>query len=86
MFIGPEIRKSLPDDQFTEKLNSTKLDGGKSFKQIVDNFLGKYKAENFVEIVENMLQAYQRLGSQMSSKLYIPSIFILTFSIELGSS
>ena len=45
VFIGPEIRKLLLDDQFTEKLNSTELDAWKSFKQVVDNFLGKYKAE-----------------------------------------
>ena len=46
LFIGQEIRKLLLDDQFTE------LDAWKSFKQVVDNFLCKYKAENFVEIVE----------------------------------
>ena len=32
------------------------LDACKSFKQVVDNFLGKYKAESFVEIIENLLQ------------------------------
>ena len=51
----PKIRKLLLDDQFTEKLNPTELNAWKSFKQVVDNFLGKYKAENFVEIVKNVL-------------------------------
>ena len=54
VFIGLEIQKLLLDDQFTEKFNSTELDAWKSFKQIVDNFFGKYKAENFVDIVENL--------------------------------
>ena len=44
VFIGPEIRKLLLDDQFTEKLNSKELDDWKSLKQVVDNFLEKYKA------------------------------------------
>ena len=32
VFIGPEIRKLLLDDQFKGKLNSTELDAWKSFK------------------------------------------------------
>ena len=58
------------DDQFTEKLNSTELDVWKSFKQVVDNFVGKYKDENCIEIVENLLQGYQRLGCRMLLKLH----------------
>ena len=38
VFNGPEIRKLLIDNQFTEKLNFTELFGWKLFKQIVDNF------------------------------------------------
>ena len=85
MFIGPEIRKLLLDDQFTEKLNSTELDAWKSFKQVVDNFLGKYKAENFVEIVENLLQAYQRLGCRMSLKLHFLHAHLDFFPPNLGA-
>ena len=59
VYIGPEIRKLLLDDQFTENLNSTELDAWKSFKKVVNNFFDKYNAENFLEIVENPLQAYQ---------------------------
>ena len=70
MFIGPEIRKLLIDNQFTQKPNSIELDAWKSLKQVVDCFLGKYKAENVIEIVENLLQAYQRLGCQISLKLH----------------
>ena len=32
--------------------------------------MGKYKTENFVEIVENLLQAYQQLGCRMLLKLH----------------
>ena len=71
MFFGTEIRKLLLDEQCTEKLNSTELAAWKSFKQAVDYFLGKYKAENVIEIVENLLHAYKQLGCQMSLKLHI---------------
>ena len=64
MFIEPEIQKLLLNDQFIEKLNSTKSDAWKSFKQVFDNIFLKYKAENFVEIIENLL------GCGMSLKLH----------------
>ena len=62
VFIGSKIQKLLVVDQFTEKLNFTKLNAWKSFKQVVDKFLGKYKAENFIEIVESLFQANQPSG------------------------
>ena len=85
VFIGPEIRILLLDDQFTEKLNSTELDAWKSFKQVVDNFLVKYKAENFIDIVENLLQAYQRLGCRMSLKLHFLHAHLDFFPPNLGA-
>ena len=71
-FIGPEIRKLLLE------LNSTELDVRKSFKQVVDSFLGTYEAESFVETVKKLLQSYQRLGCRMSLSC-ISSMLILTF-------
>ena len=55
VFIGPKIQKQLLDDQFIETLNSTEFNACKSFKQVINNFLSKYKADNFVEIVQNLL-------------------------------
>ena len=62
MSTRPKIRKLLLDDQFTQKVNSTELNAWKSFKQVVNNFLSKYKVEYVVENVENLLQVYQGLG------------------------
>ena len=85
VLIEPEIQKLLLDDQFAKKFNSTKLDAYKSFKQIVNNFLGKYKAENFVEIVENLLQDYQRLGRRISLKLHFLQAHLDIFPPNLGA-
>ena len=67
VFIGPEIRKLLLGDYVTEKVNLYRIRCLEI--QCVDNFLGTCKAESFVEIVENLLQSYQRFGCQMSLKL-----------------
>ena len=47
--------------------------------------MGKYEAENFVEIVENLLQAYQRLGCRMSLKLYFLHAHLDFFPTNLGA-
>ena len=64
MFIGLGVWKLLVDGYFTEKLNSTKLDACKLSKQEVKNFLGRYIAENFVEMIENLLQAYHCVAAE----------------------
>ena len=58
-----QIRKLLVDDQFTEKFSSSDLNVWKSFKQTV--FLGKYRAETFVEKSTNSRPSgVQRGGGQ----------------------
>ena len=41
VFIDLKIRKLLPDDQFTDKLNSTELNDWTLYKRVVNNFLEK---------------------------------------------
>ena len=82
MYIGPEIQKLLLHHQFTEKLNSTESNAWKSFKQVVDNFLGKYQAKNFVE---KLLQSYHRLDCRMSSKQHFLHAPLDFFPPNLGA-
>ena len=37
---------------------------------VAENFLGNHKAENYIEIVENIIEAFRHLGSRMSLKLH----------------
>ena len=37
---------------------------------VAENLLGNHKAENYIEIVENIIEAFRRLGSRMSLKLH----------------
>ena len=78
-------KTALLDDQFTEKLNSTILDAWRLFKRAFDNFSGKYKAEKFIEIVDNLLQTYQRLGCRMPLKLRFLHAHLDFFPPNLGT-
>jgi hypothetical protein len=47
IFIGPQIRDLLRDDVFVSKLNSLELSAWDAFKQVVQNFLGLNRADNY---------------------------------------
>ena len=43
---------------------------GMPFALVVQNFLGKHKATNYTENVEQMLQSYKEMGARMSLKMH----------------
>ena len=73
VFVEPDIRDLMKDKKFDHDFNSLELDAGKSFKQVIHNFLGSKKRENYADVVQDMLIAYQKLGSRMSSKIHLHS-------------
>src|ERR1043165_6615452 len=53
------------------------------FKYVVGNFLGNHKSSNYREIIENMIQCYQALGSRMSVKMHFLHSHLVYFSENL---
>ena len=51
-------------------MNVLEADAWTGFVGVVQNFLGNKKADNFVNIVQSMLDAYRRLGANMSIKVH----------------
>ena len=80
IFIGPEIRKLFADENFLKHLNTKELKAWNSFKLVAENFL----AENYIEIVENVIEAFRRLGSRMSLKLRFLHSHLEFFPDNLG--
>jgi len=70
VFIGPQIRKLLKDEHFDQILRGFEKNAWKSFKLVVENFLGNKKADNYKELVTRLLSAYQKLGCNMSLKIH----------------
>ena len=60
IFDGPEIRKLMQDENFILSMNPLEADAWRGFIGVVQNFLGNRRAANFEEVVQNMLDAYQR--------------------------
>jgi len=57
-----------------------------SFKFVVKGFLGNRRAENYEELVNNLLQSYQKLGCNMSLEIHFLHPHLDFFPRELWCS
>jgi hypothetical protein len=84
IFVGPQIRQLLSDDNFDKLMNQAELNAWLSFKALCSNFLGSNKAENYRELVDNLLTSYHTLGCRMSLKIHILHSHLDFFPSNLG--
>ena len=70
IFDGPQIRQLMGDQIFCDSMNEVELATWLSFVELVKNFLGNYRADNYKEIVNNMLRNFRILGINMSIKVH----------------
>lgn len=68
--VGPDIRKLIKDENFVRTITATENNAWLSFKQVVQNCLGKYRDAKFKNIVSTMLKEFRKLGCLMSLKLH----------------
>jgi hypothetical protein len=77
IFFGPQITQISEDEGFSTKSNSTGKRVWQAFENYCRNFLGNEKAENYSEIVQELIPSYSVAGCNMSLKLlFLHSHFI----------
>ena len=54
IFVGPQIRKLMQDDEFVKILTPVEKKAWLAFKDVVDNFLGNSKDPRYEQIVSNI--------------------------------
>ena len=69
VFVGPQIRELFKDDRFNNLLEGDAKQAWNAFRLVSTNFLGNVRAENYKELVEDMLMKYKKLGCNMSLKI-----------------
>ena len=52
---------------------------------MVQGFLGNYKAENYVELVETLVKNYGTMGCKMSLKVHILDAHLDQFKENMGA-
>lgn len=65
-------------------MNETEAKAWNSFVLVMTNFLGNKKADNFMELVEDMLSNLRDLGCNMSIKLHYLHSHLDRFPENLG--
>lgn len=84
VFVGPQIRQLILDDNFEPTMNGLELDAWRSFKNVCTGFLGKHRDANFTCLVDQLLHSYQALGCNMSLKMHFLNSHLSFFPLNLA--
>ncbi|KAL4702209.1 hypothetical protein ACJJTC_012341 [Scirpophaga incertulas] len=85
IFIGPNIRKLVNDLAFLSSLRPIEKNAWLVFVDVTKNFLGNHKSPDFHEKINRMLDAYQKLGCNMSLKIHFLHSHLSFFPDNMGS-
>ena len=76
----------MKDETFPTTLNPKELAAWRSFKAVTDKFLGNERADNYEEIVQQLLmESFRELGSRMSLKIHFLHQHLNFFPDTLGA-
>jgi hypothetical protein len=83
--IGPQIREIINDDVFVHMLTETEKSVWLTFKAICLYFLGNLKAEKYKQLFEDLLNAHQTMGCNMSLNIHFLPPHLDVFPPNLGA-
>ena len=84
IFLGPEIRKLMLNEEFDSRLNPVELAAWNALKSVAANFLGNHRHEKYADMVVDMLKTYEQLGACMSLKLHFLHSHLDFFPLSLA--
>jgi hypothetical protein len=82
---GPQIRDLIKDEYFDKLFQGDEKAAWGSFKFVVKGFLGNRSAQNYEELINNILQSYQKLSCNVSLKIHFPHSHFDIFSENFGA-
>jgi len=85
IFICPQIRDFIKDEYFDKLLQGDEEEASDSFKFVVKGFLGNRRAQDYEELVNNLLLSYQTLGCNMSLKIHFLHSYLDFFPEKCGA-
>ncbi|GBM49599.1 hypothetical protein AVEN_31300-1 [Araneus ventricosus] len=85
VFVGPDIRKMMKDDNFETKMETNERKAWESFKLVITSFLGNKKDPNYKFIVEEMTKNFKILGCNMSLKVHFLDSHLDCFLENFGA-
>lgn len=83
-FNGPDIRKIVKSEKFHNLLTPFEKEAFTNIKLVINNFLGNYRAENYKELIHNMMMSFDRMKINMSPKIHYLHQHLDFFRENLG--
>ncbi|GBM79689.1 hypothetical protein AVEN_71215-1 [Araneus ventricosus] len=85
VFVGPDTRKIMKDENFETKMETNERKAWESFKLVITSCLGNKKDPNYKSIVEEMIQNFKILGCSMSLKVHFLDSHLDYFPENVGA-
>jgi hypothetical protein len=86
VYTGPDTRSLLRDDVFERIISGGEHRARHAFREVFTGFLGNRRADNYKNLVEELLSSYQKLGCNMSVQIRFLSFHLDFFPENCGSA
>ena len=83
-FNEPQTRQLIQDQTFAQSVRPVEGNACLSFVSVTKNFLGSTKADNYVHLINNMLEKFKKLNVHMSIKIHFLFSHLDRFPENLG--
>ena len=84
IFTGPQIRQMLRSEELNSKMTATEAAAWKTFRDVVENFLGNKHSSDYKILVNNLMVEYEKMGCRMSLKMHFLHSHLDFFSPNMG--
>lgn len=85
VFTGPDIRKLMKNTEFEALMTRTEKRTWRSFKSVIENFLGNHKSDDYKDIVQDLLSNLRVMNINMSYKIHFLHAHLDRFPENLGA-
>ena len=85
IFNGPQIRQLIKDSSFVASMTFKEARAWIALTEVIKDFLGNKKAENYEDLLEELLLRFEEMGCKMKIKLHYLKSHAGKFPQNLGS-
>ena len=84
IFTGPQVRLMLQCKELEDKMTAREAGAWKAFREVVQNFLGNKRSNNYELLVNNLMEEYKTMRCRMSLKMHFLLSHLDFFSPNMG--
>ena len=85
VFVGPQVKRMLDSQELYDVMTELERRAWNAFKGVVEGFLGNNRADNFQELIEELIASYRCVGCRMSLKMHYLHSHLEFFKPNLGA-